>query len=239
MLRAATRRQMGPWIQGPQATIHRDTVEVCLLLAGELPTQVGGVAERMRAGDVSVIPPGLVHSSWTEEQPATEMILHLDAALVGPVRAGLWRSPILRSGLFEAVVAAGPDTLAGAALALLKATQAQASPPLLTDPRLARAASAVCADLACHWSVPAMARVAAMSSGNFARRFRDACGQTPMQWLRHQRVERTSWLMHSTDRSLSEIALDVGFASGSRLAEAFRRVRGTSPSAWRAGRRGG
>jgi AraC-like DNA-binding protein len=234
MVRAATRRQLGPWIRGPQDAIHPDTVELCLLLGGEMRTHVGGVPGRMRGGDVSVIPPGVVHSSWTEGESATELIIHLDAALVGPVRAGLWRSPSLRPGVFEAVVTARPDELLPSAFDLLTATQARGPVVLFEDPRLARAASAVCSDLARPWSVPTMARIAAMSVAHFARKFREASGQTPTDWLRDQRIERAAWLMLSSDRSLSEIALDVGLASGSRLTEAFRRARGVSPSAWRA-----
>ena len=79
-----------------------------------------------------------------------------------------------------------------------------------------------------------MAKLVALSEAQFGRRFRAAAGQPPMRWLLDRRLTRAEWLMNSTERSLTDIAMMVGFGSPSRFTEAFARRHGTSPSQWRA-----
>ena len=43
------------------------------------------------------------------------------------------------------------------------------------------------------------------------------------------------WLLRATDRSVSEVCLDVGFASLATFSRTFRTIVGETPSAFRAG----
>jgi transcriptional regulator GlxA family with amidase domain len=82
-------------------------------------------------------------------------------------------------------------------------------------------------------SVEVMARRAALSPRTFARRFREVTGETPLQWLLHQRVLLAQRLLESTDDSVEEIAGQCGFGSATALRDHFVRRTRTTPTAYR------
>lgn len=71
------------------------------------------------------------------------------------------------------------------------------------------------------------------SRRTFDRDFRSAVGQSPLQWLVHQRILRAQRLLETTDLTVEEIAHQVGFSSAVTLRPHFRRVLGTSPQRYR------
>jgi AraC-like DNA-binding protein len=81
--------------------------------------------------------------------------------------------------------------------------------------------------------VPALAAIAHVSEAHFIRTFRATFGETPHRYLQRRRVERATSLLRETDRSVSEICLDVGFASLGTFSRTFREIMGESPSAYR------
>ena len=78
--------------------------------------------------------------------------------------------------------------------------------------------------------VPALARVAHVSPAHFSRQFRATFGETPHRYLQRRRVERAMELLRETDRPVTEICFDVGFASLGTFSRTFRAVVGESPS---------
>lgn len=82
--------------------------------------------------------------------------------------------------------------------------------------------------------VDALARRAQVSTGHFSRRFKEAFGETPYQYVLTRRVERAQELLRNTDRRVSDICLEVGFHSLGSFSAAFHRVAGKSPTAYRA-----
>jgi AraC family transcriptional regulator, transcriptional activator FtrA len=82
-------------------------------------------------------------------------------------------------------------------------------------------------------NVASLARLAMMSPRTFARRFRDATGTTPHQWLTYQRVLAARRLLETSAASVDRIARDVGLETGATLRLHFRRVLRTSPTAYR------
>ncbi len=82
-------------------------------------------------------------------------------------------------------------------------------------------------------TIEAMAGQAATSPRTFARRFREQTGTTPLQWLLDLRVRNVQALLESTDMSVDLIAEQTGFDSAATLRDRFRRIVGTSPSAYR------
>jgi transcriptional regulator GlxA family with amidase domain len=81
--------------------------------------------------------------------------------------------------------------------------------------------------------VEQMASHALMSPRTFARRFREETGTTPYSWLIARRVETAARLLEDTTLGVDEIALHVGFGSGTVLRHHFGRMRGTSPMSYR------
>ena len=82
--------------------------------------------------------------------------------------------------------------------------------------------------------IPALARVAHVSPAHFSRQFRATFGETPHRYLQRRRVERAMELLRETDRTVTEICFDVGFASLGTFSRTFRAVVGESPSRYRA-----
>lgn len=179
------------------------------------------------------------HGCWTEDEPIVEMVVHLDAHLLQKrsiaVRPGIW--PLAEHGIVEALRDAGVasfDAVGSLCLGLLGRLDAAPSKAIATDAPIVRVLETVGQTLERRWSVGDMAKLVALSEAQFGRRFRLAAGQPPMRWLLDRRLSRAEWLMSTSERSLTEIAMMVGFGSPSRFSEAFTRRHGRSPSQWRA-----
>lgn len=78
-----------------------------------------------------------------------------------------------------------------------------------------------------------LAKVCGVSRFHFLRVFRDAVGSTPSRFLTGVRIERAKALLRRTERSVTEIALEVGFSEQSAFTRAFRRQVGASPVGFR------
>src|SRR3954468_11642836 len=81
--------------------------------------------------------------------------------------------------------------------------------------------------------VPTLARIALVSEAHFIRTFRGTLGETPNRYLQRRRVERAMWLLRSTDLSVTDICMDVGFSSLGTFSRVFRDIVGEPPSAYR------
>ena len=82
-------------------------------------------------------------------------------------------------------------------------------------------------------TVETLARRSAMSVRTFARRFREETGSTPHAWITRQRILRAEELLETTNRTVDQIADDVGFANAATLRHHFSRIRGVSPQRYR------
>src|SRR5512143_3943359 len=101
--------------------------------------------------------------------------------------------------------------------------------------RLLRARDAMDRAYAEPLDVRAVAAVAHVSPAHFSRSFRSVFGETPHHYLQRRRVERSMFLLRETDRSVTDISLDVGFNSLGTFSRTFREIVGASPSDYRAG----
>ncbi|MEX5718086.1 helix-turn-helix domain-containing protein [Geodermatophilus maliterrae] len=81
--------------------------------------------------------------------------------------------------------------------------------------------------------VPTLARIAHVSEAHFIRTFRATFGETPHRYLQRRRVERAMWLLRSTDRSVTDVCMAVGFSSLGTFSRVFAEVVGEPPSAYR------
>jgi len=67
----------------------------------------------------------------------------------------------------------------------------------------------------------------------FGRRFKLSTGMTPHDYVVRCRLRRAMKLLSRTDRSIVDIALDVGCACQSHFTTMFRKCTGTTPGAFR------
>jgi AraC-like DNA-binding protein len=82
--------------------------------------------------------------------------------------------------------------------------------------------------------VAALARTALMSTAHFARRFREAYGETPYSYLMTRRIERAKALLRRGDMSVTDVCFDVGCTSLGSFSARFTEIVGDTPSAYRA-----
>lgn len=78
-----------------------------------------------------------------------------------------------------------------------------------------------------------LAALVGLSPFHFARAFKGTTGHAPHQWFMARRIERAKELMADPKRSLTDVALAVGFSSLSHFSSTFRRTTGFAPAAWR------
>ena len=86
--------------------------------------------------------------------------------------------------------------------------------------------------------LPGLAKLARLSERQLERKFRATFQTTPRNFLIKMRVVNACQFLSSTRRSLTEIALEVGFYDHSDFTRQFRRHMGESPSDYRNTKRG-
>ena len=178
------------------------------------------------AGDVSrrlvtALPPVLVVPAAEVAGPVTDMVIGeiqrdaagqqsvldrwLDLALITTLRAWFARPESHAPGWYQAQT----DPVAGTALRLLH-----------EDP-------------AYPWNVTELADRVGVSRASLARRFTALVGEAPMSYLTGWRITLAADQLRSTRDTVETIARRVGYANAFALSVAFKRVRGTTPTAHR------
>jgi AraC-like DNA-binding protein len=99
----------------------------------------------------------------------------------------------------------------------------------LADDNLRLAIEAIHADPSRRWTLADLAAVSAMSRSNFALRFKEVLGETPMEYLARWRMLVAGDRLLNTGDPIATIALSLGYESESAFSTAFKRVMGCTP----------
>lgn len=83
------------------------------------------------------------------------------------------------------------------------------------------------------FSVERIGEEIGLSRVQLYRKVKALTGQTPVELLRKARLERSRRLIEKTEKSVSEIAYEVGFTSPSYFNKCFKDEFGISPGAMR------
>lgn len=100
----------------------------------------------------------------------------------------------------------------------------------LADPQLARALADIHANVRRGWTIAELAQKAGMSRSAFARRFSEAVGLAPVEYLLRWRMALAKDALSQGRGSLEEIAETIGYRSASAFSTAFSRKVGCPPS---------
>jgi AraC-like DNA-binding protein len=99
--------------------------------------------------------------------------------------------------------------------------------------RMLRARDAMDRDYALPLDVPNLASLACVSEAHFIRTFKATFGETPHRYLQRRRVERAMYLLRTSDRSVTDVCMEVGFSSLGTFSRTFRDIVGETPSQFR------
>ncbi|MCF8056712.1 MAG: helix-turn-helix domain-containing protein [Desulfocapsa sp.] len=78
-----------------------------------------------------------------------------------------------------------------------------------------------------------LAQEAGMCRRTFERRFKNATGNTPLQYLQKVRVERAKQFLEEKNSSFDEVSYDVGYENSSFFRKIFRKHTGLRPTEYR------
>jgi AraC-like DNA-binding protein len=100
--------------------------------------------------------------------------------------------------------------------------------------RMLRSRDAIDRAFAQPLDIASLASIACVSEAHFIRTFRSTFGETPHRYLQRRRVERAMFMLRESDRSVTDICLEVGFASLGTFSRTFRGIVGKTPIEYRA-----
>jgi AraC-like DNA-binding protein len=245
--------------------LHPGCLELSLCMRGSLIFECGGHAHRLLPGNMFVTQPDEWHRLSTNPkglvmywlffrlEPASTNILHLPPAESDALRQALRSlqrhlfkgTERLRQSfqrlfrLYDELPASTFRSLSmrGAVLdlllALIEATQTEPAVP--GGERVARLISAMRDRPQEAYPSDRLAREAALSPSQLTTRFKQLTGLPPYTFLLTCRVRAAQVLLSTTDRSVTQIAQELGFSSSQHFAMQFKREFGITPSAWRTG----
>ena len=86
--------------------------------------------------------------------------------------------------------------------------------------------------------VERLSEISGHSRAHFVRIFTRSVGQSPTSYVANQRLRLAQRLLTATDATILEVAAACGFADGNYFAKVFRRMTGSTPTAFRSNRLG-
>ncbi len=154
----------------------------------------------------------------SEEDPCGREITLLTSMLIDELRNGTQNNGRCAAGLLQAV--------------LCKHSRLSGGLSDTSSWRIAEIAPAV-SYIASHYAEPFnaefLARLCGFSEATLRRKFRQAVGCAPLEYLHRVRVEAASAMLRAGNKTVLEISEQVGYSSPSSFNREFRRLAGTSP----------
>lgn len=233
--------------------------ELGMVLDGECDWRLEGKRERLRSGDLLLVPAGARHAEKTPPRARARLGWigfdftdgHAEVpARFGSALGGGEHADELRR-LFEVVCAEHQGSAEGHAeraefalreiLILLsrlgpagEETEAQRAPRVRLAQRLAKsAAHTLAGNLAQPLRIRDLARYHSLSASHFARLFREHQGVTPRRFLQEARLVRAKELLSAGQLNVKEIAAACGYVDAAHFCHAFKTATGITPRRFR------
>ncbi len=116
---------------------------------------------------------------------------------------------------------------------LVRARAASVDEASAPDASMAALAARMRGGLAQVWHIADLADLANLSPAQLHRRFRQAHGAAPIEWLRRERIHAAKGLLVGTDAKIAVVAADCGYGDPYHFSRDFARLTGQPPSAFR------
>ena len=101
------------------------------------------------------------------------------------------------------------------------------------DPTVGRALSAIHREPARAWTVADLAKQSGASRSVFAARFGELLGEAPLAYIARWRLQLGARLLETTEDSVLQVALSVGYESEAAFNRAFKREFDLPPARYR------
>ncbi|WP_460796820.1 helix-turn-helix domain-containing protein [Microbacterium sp. GXF0217] len=208
---------------------------------------------RVERGSVAILPPGTRHRYRADSaDPWTIWWAHVTGSDVDDFLTAIFadgRGPIVElhdvysavQSLEEAVAALEEDetmpmlfAAAGALWRLLaQITSSAMRGTAVTHDRIRHVQDYLRNNLDTAFSVPELAAMAGLSTSHFSALFRSSAGTSVKDYLKRLRSARARELLLTTEMTISEIAMSVGYDDALYFSRQFRAINGVSPSEFR------
>ena len=174
--------------------------------------------------------------------PATEKTIgRLLTQARGHVRPASELTRLLMPSLVEELehpgLLHGPRVMRMASLLILELALHLENPELvprtLAAPRFARLMEELQGHCAEPWTLEQMASRVRLGPTHFTTLFRQQTGDSPMHYIQRLRIDAARKLLRTTNRNITDIAMECGFSSSQHLAHVFKQFIGVTASAYR------
>ncbi len=105
--------------------------------------------------------------------------------------------------------------------------------PMHGDSRVSKAQQWMHARFRGDVALDALAAEVGMSSRTFARHFKAATGETPLEYLHRLRINASKPLLEAEHKTMQEISMAVGYEDVAHFRNLFKRLTGIGPQAYR------
>lgn len=190
----------------------------------------------------------VVSGRFTFSELSSEMMLSMLPALVH-LNASSESGPVLRTAItlldhetthdgFGASVVTHHVAQIMLVQALRTVASARSQEPLsglaaIADPRIGAALASMHAQISRRWTLKDLAQEAGMSRSMFALRFKELTGSAPLEYLLRLRMRAACQALRSGARNVASIGYEIGYQSESAFTNAFKRIMGAPPKAYR------
>jgi AraC-like DNA-binding protein len=103
----------------------------------------------------------------------------------------------------------------------------------LSDPQLSQAVALIHDQPERAWAVGELAGEVALSRSEFAARFRDLVGESPLRYATRTRLAHAATLLRTSDAPLAQVAARAGYGTAFSFGKAFKRTFGVAPGEYR------
>lgn len=82
-------------------------------------------------------------------------------------------------------------------------------------------------------SIDTLAEMSCLSKDHLIRLFKSECGESPLQYINHRKIELAETKLITTNMTIKEISNSLGISDDSYFTRLFRKITGTTPAMYR------